>query len=94
MQDVGWFFEAYNSFRGYTMERRDTDIQMRTKEEYNDPNRIKTIATSVVYISNKINEIQINFQKIQNVFANIGGVLGIFKVMFTILCLFVLRNFM
>jgi hypothetical protein len=88
-QDVGWFFEEKNDFNGFTMERRDTDIQMRTIEDYNNPNTIKTIATAVFFTNNKINEYQVIFQKIQYVLANTGGIIKLITTVFIILMIIV-----
>lgn len=84
-QDIGWFFEAFNYFQAFSFQRRDTDTQMRTQIDYNDLTKIKTLATTVFYITNKEIEYQINFQKIQYVIANMGGVLKIFTTIFTLL---------
>jgi hypothetical protein len=84
-QDLGWFFEDYTYYDGYTMERRDTDIQMRTIDDYKNPNTIKTIATAVFFTNNKINEYQVNFTKIQNVLANTGGIINLFTTLFAII---------
>jgi hypothetical protein len=89
-QDTGWLFESYSNYTGYYLDRRDTDVQMRTIDDYNDMNKIRTIGTAVFFINNKINQWQVNFQKIQNIIANTGGFISSITLFFgtftSILC--------
>jgi hypothetical protein len=93
-QDLGWFFEDYKNFDGYTMERRDTDIQMRTIEDYKNPSTIKTIATAVFFTNNKVEQTQVNFQKISLVLANTGGIIKLVTSVFSIINFFLCNHMM
>jgi hypothetical protein len=87
-QDVGWFSESLKSFTGFSMEKRDTDLQIRTVDDYNDTGKIKTIATAVFVLNNKLQKISVNFSKIQTFAANVGGVLKIIMEFFRLLLYF------
>lgn len=76
-QDIGWFTESMRIYKGYSMDKRDTDLQIRTIEDYNDPTKIKTIATAVFVLNNKLQQISVKFSKIQTFAANVGGVIKI-----------------
>jgi hypothetical protein len=92
-QDVGWFTESKRIFTGYSMDKRDTDLQIRTIEDYNDPTKIKTIATAVFVLNNKLQQISVNFSKIQTFAANVGGVLKIIMEIARILFYFFNSSF-
>ena len=87
-QDTGWFSESYRQFSGFSLDKRDTDLQVRTVEDYNDPTKIKTLATAVFALGKRVEELQINFTKIQNLAANVGGVLKILMELFRFILYF------
>jgi hypothetical protein len=92
-QDIGWFTESNRIFTGYSMDKRDTDLQIRTIEDYKDPNKIKTIATAVFVLNNKLQQISVKFSKIQTFAANVGGVLKIMMEVARILFYFFNSSF-
>jgi hypothetical protein len=57
------------------LEKRDTDTQIRTDEDYKDFFKIKTISTALFALGNRLVQIQVNFTKIPTIAANVGGVL-------------------
>jgi len=85
-QNIGWFLESLRSFTGFTLDKRDTDLQIRTVDDYNDPNKIKTIATCVFIYTNKVEQTEVSFSKIPTVAANVGGVMTIFMEIFRMIC--------
>jgi len=87
-QDIGWFAESFRSFTGFNLDKRDIDLQIRTVEDYNDPTKIKTIATAVFIYSNKLEQVEVSFSKIQTFAANVGGVLKLFMETFSMMSFF------
>ena len=76
-QDTGWLWSDKKTYTNFDVERRDTDIQIRSLSDYNNPAYSKTLYTIIGYVGRSVTYYDVVFIKIQFVLANVGG---IFKI--------------
>jgi len=92
-QDSGFIFKHYKNFNGFSFRRKDIEYQLRTIEEYQDPNKIKTLSTNVFAIQRRISNTKVVFKKLQNGLAEVGGLFKLLSFIFITFNSFIIDDF-
>lgn len=91
--DSGWIFKKLENFPGFAFFRKDVEYQLRTIEDFKNPNKIKTLSTNVFAIQKRIYKTKVVFKKLQNGLADVGGLIKLFSLAFLILNCFIIDEF-
>lgn len=88
-QDAGIIMSVMNDFSGFSFARKETEYQIRTAQDFSDPNKIKTLSTSVFSIDNKENDIFVRYKKLQTQLSDMNSLIKLVTFLFLVVNTFV-----